>query len=198
MRWNLRRLARRNLPVLAGGLVLALAWLWAFGELRDRRKPDVPFITTPPDVVERMLDLADVHPGELVYDLGCGDGRIVIAAARDRGARGVGVELDTDLVARARAEAERAGVRDRVTIRHADVFTTDVRDADVVMLYLKPHINVKLIPQLEKLRPGARVVSHEFSMKGVRPAKKISVYSKDDEQDHLLYLWVAPLQKEGG
>jgi SAM-dependent methyltransferase len=195
MRWNLRRLARRNLPVLAGALVLGLAWYFAFNRLILDRPPDVRFVTTPQDVVERMLDLAEVRAGEMVYDLGCGDGRIVIAAAR-RGARGVGFEIDPQLVEKARAAVDQAGVRDRVAIRRADIFTLDLRDADVVTLFLLPTINVRLIPQLERLKPGSRIVSHEFSMRGVKPAKVIDIPSKEDGREHRVYLWVVPLQKE--
>jgi SAM-dependent methyltransferase len=196
MRWNLRRLARRNVPIVGGGIVLGLAWFFAFNELKQHRPPDVPFVTTPHDVVERMLDLAEVRKGEKVYDLGCGDGRIVIAAAR-RGARGVGVEINPEVVEKARAAADSTGVADRVTIRRADFFTIDLRDADVVTLFLLPTLNVRLIPQLERLKPGARIVSHEFSMKGVKPTKVIDVPSKETGRRHTLYLWVTPLQKEG-
>jgi SAM-dependent methyltransferase len=195
MRWNLRRLARRNLPIVAGALLLVLGWYFAFHELIQHRPPDAPFVTTPHDVVERMLDLADVRAGQMVYDLGCGDGRIVIAAAR-RGARGVGIDVDPERVAEARAAAERAGVQDRVRFRQADVFTLDLRDADVVTLFLLPTLNVRLMPQLEKLKPGARIVSHEFSMKGARPAKVIEVPSEEDHRPHIVYLWVTPWQKE--
>ncbi len=195
MPWNLRRLARRNLPPLIGFLALGLGWYLAFNHMILDRSPDVPFVTTPQDIVERMLDLAEVRPGETVYDLGCGDGRIVIAAAR-RGARGVGVELNAKLVEKARAAADQAGLRDRVTIRRADIFTLDLRDADVVAFFLMPTVNVRLIPQLERLKPGSRIVSHAFSMKGAKPAKVIEVPSKEDGLVHVLYLWVTPLQKE--
>jgi SAM-dependent methyltransferase len=195
MRWNLRRLARRNLPIVAGALVLGLGWYLAFHELIQHRRPDAGFVTTPHDVVERMLDLAEVRPGQVVYDLGCGDGRIVIAAAR-RGARGVGIDIDPDRVAAARAAAERAGVQDRVRFRQGDIFLIDLRDADVVTLFLLPTLNVRLMPQLEKLEPGSRIVSHEFSMKGARPAKVLEVLSEEDHRPHMVYLWVVPWQKE--
>jgi SAM-dependent methyltransferase len=194
-RRSLRRLARRNLPILAGAAILGVGWYLAYKELIQHRPADVPFVTTPPEVVEGMLDLAEVRPGELVYDLGCGDGRIVIAAAR-RGARGVGIELNPELVEMARAAVDEAGLRDRVTIRRADIFTLDLGEVDVVTLYLEPSVNVRLIPQLERLKPGARIVSHAFSIKGIKPAKKIDVRSKVDGVPHTVYLWVAPLQKE--
>jgi SAM-dependent methyltransferase len=195
MRWNLRRLARRNLPIVAGALLLGLGWYLTFHELIQHRPPDAWFVTTPHDVVERMLDLAEVRSGQVVYDLGCGDGRIVIAAAR-RGARGVGIDIDPERVAEARAAAERAGVGNRATFRRADMFMVDLREADVVTLFLLPSLNVRLMPQLEKLKPGARIVSHQFSMKGARPAKVIEVPSEEDHMVHTLYLWVTPLQKE--
>jgi SAM-dependent methyltransferase len=177
-------------------MLLALGWYYAFNELKQHRQPDVPFVTTPHDVVERMLEMAEVRKGEMVYDLGCGDGRIVIAAAKRWGARGVGVDIDPILVEEARAIADQEGVSNRVTFRRADIFTLDLQDADVVTLFLHPTINVRLIPQLERLKSGARIVSHEFSMSGVKPTKVIEVSSKDDGRAHTLYLWVAPLQKE--
>jgi SAM-dependent methyltransferase len=196
-RRNLRRLARRNLPILAGAVGLGLGWYLAFEWLIQFRAPDVPLIITPHDVTERMLDLAEVRAGERVYDLGCGDGRIVIAAAR-RGARGVGIDLNPELVEMARSSADKAGLRDRATFRRADIFTLDLGDVDVVTLYLGQTLNERLIPQLERLKPGARVVSHEFGLKGIKPTKRIDVKSQEDNRNHTLYLWVAPLQKEEG
>ena len=122
-----------------------------------------PYSPTPSDVVERMLKLAGVRPSDVVYDLGCGDGRIVIAAARLFGARGVGLDIDPVLIARAEAGAEQAGVESRVTFRVQDAMTVDLSDATVVTLYLLAASNVKLRPILTKtLRPGARIVAHNY------------------------------------
>lgn len=124
-----------------------------------------PFAATPPDVVDRMLTLASVGPKDVVYDLGCGDGRIVIAAARKFGARGVGVDIDPALIAQARENARRGDVDSRVTFLLQDALTVDVSDATVVTLYLLSASNVKLRPILTRsLKPGARIVSHNYAM----------------------------------
>jgi SAM-dependent methyltransferase len=131
----------------------------------DTVEADVPYVATSEDVVTRMLEIAEVGPGDVVYDLGSGDGRIVITAAQRYGARGVGIEIDPYRVYQARQNAERAGVAGRVTFREQDLFEADVSDATVVTLYLLPAINKKLRPiLLEQLDPGTRVVSHNFGM----------------------------------
>jgi protein-L-isoaspartate O-methyltransferase len=179
-------------------IVLVAAGLWrpAFNYLVEFRPADVPFVTTPEDVVAPMLDLAEVTADDTVYDLGAGDGRIVIAAARDRGAKAVGVEIDPELAERANEAIRAAGVADRAKVRRGDMFKQDLSSATVVTLYLKPTLNAQLRPQLEQLRPGARVVSHWFSMPGAKPAKKITVKSAETGMEHLLYLWVAPIEWE--
>jgi SAM-dependent methyltransferase len=139
-----------------------------------------------------MLDLADVRPDDVVYDLGCGDGRIVIEAAR-RGARAVGVDIDPRLIREARANAQAAGVGDRVEFREGDLFDADVRPATVVALYLWPHVNLRLRPRLlEQLRPGARVVSHDHDMGDWRPRRTIHA---DGARIHL---WVIPARGAAG
>ena len=129
------------------------------------RGPDVIYLPSAADVVSRMLEVARVGPADVVFDLGCGDGRIAIAAARDRGARSVCVEIDPSLVARSRRNADTAGVVERIEFRRADMFETDLRSATVVALYLSPALNVRLRPKLfREVRPGARIVSHNFGM----------------------------------
>jgi SAM-dependent methyltransferase len=129
------------------------------------RGPDVIYLPSAADVVTRMLEVAHVDSGDVVYDLGCGDGRIVIAAARDRGARGVCVDINPSLVAKSRHNADTAGVADRIEFRHADMFETDLGSATVVALYLSPSLNVRLRPKLfREVRPGAWIVSHNFDM----------------------------------
>jgi SAM-dependent methyltransferase len=129
------------------------------------RRPDVHFVPSPENVVEAMLNMAQVTARDVVYDLGSGDGRIPIAAATRFGARGVGVEIDSQLVARARKSAMRSGVTDRVTFLHQDLFEADLREATVVTLFLLQGINLKLMPKLQReLRPGSRVVSLNFTM----------------------------------
>ena len=137
---------------------------------------DVIFVATDLEVVRAMLDAAKVGPGDVVYDLGCGDGRIVITAAQRYGARGVGVDLDPERVREARENAVRAGVADRVTFVQQDLFATDVSTATVVALYLSPEINVRLRPKLLRdLRPGSRVVSHQFDMGDWSPERSFEV-----------------------
>lgn len=155
------------------------------------RGGDVPYVQTPERVVEAMLALADVGREDVVYDLGSGDGRIVIAAARWRGARGVGIEIDPDLVRQARAGAARAGVADRARFEVGDLFAADLREATVVTLYLSPELNARLRPRLlAQLRPGARIVSHQFGMGDWEPAR--SVRLTVEGRDHLVHLWVVP------
>ncbi|PPE71571.1 methyltransferase domain-containing protein [Caldimonas thermodepolymerans] len=126
---------------------------------------DVPYVPTPQPVVDRMLQLARVGPDDVVYDLGCGDGRVVITAAKAYGARGIGIDIDPQRIAEARANAKRAGVTDKVEFRIGDLFEADFSEATVVTLYLLPSINQRLRPQLwRQLRVGARVVSHDFDM----------------------------------
>ena len=131
----------------------------------EAQKSDVPYVPTPKPVVNRMLVLAEVDSNDVVYDLGSGDGRIVIQAAAKYGARGVGIEIDSDLVRKARQNAREAGVSDRVEFRQGDLFEADLSEATAVTLYLLPSVNEKLRPKLfEELAPGTPVVSHDFDM----------------------------------
>lgn len=163
-----------------GGCLLALAQILA------------PYAPTPPDVVERMLALAGVTSADVVYDLGSGDGRIPIAAARRYGARGVGLEIDPARIADARANARAAGVEHLVEFRLQDVLTADVSEATVVTLYLLSSSNEKLRPILTRqLRPGARIVSHAFSMGPGWPADRIDRFTSAAGDEVTLYLWKA-------
>ena len=157
-----------------------------------------PYVVTPPDLVEEMLRVAGVRKDDLVYDLGSGDGRIVIEAARRYGARGVGIELDPELVRRARENARRANVSHLVEFRQQDVMTIDLSPATVVTLYLSREANLKLRPHLlTQLRPGARVVSHEFDMGNWQPS---SILRVRDELSGLrtLYIWRIESSRPGG
>jgi tRNA G37 N-methylase Trm5 len=159
------------------------------------KQPDVIFVPTPQEVVDKMLELAAVKKGELVYDLGCGDGRIVVTAAKKFGAKGVGYDIDPQRIKESLESVKTAGVQDQVTIKQADIFTLDLSAANVITLYLLPSLNVKLIPQLEKLKPGSRIVSHAFDMKGAKPKQVIQVPCSDGVS-RTVYLWVTPLEKE--
>lgn len=154
-------LHRRDL-LLASGSLLLTPWTFAQGK---RPSLDVPYVPTPPDVVQTMLEMGGVKQGDVLYDLGCGDGRIVITAARRYGARGVGIDIDPERIREARANAREQGVAERVEFRVDDLFKSDFSEATVVTLYLLPTINQRLRPQLwRQLKVGTRVVSHEFDM----------------------------------
>lgn len=154
-------------------------------------KLDVIFVATDLEVVRAMLTLAGVTRDDVVYDLGCGDGRIVIAAAREFGARGVGVDLDPRLIGEAERHAERAGVGDRATFRVEDLFATDLRDATVVTLFLSPELNARLRPKLvSELRPGARIVSHRYGIGDWAPERTRAVTARDSRTH--VFLWRVP------
>ena len=161
-----------------------------------------PFVTTPDDVVERMLELAGTAPGDVVMDLGSGDGRIVIAAAQKFGARGVGIELDARLVARSRENARLANVAERVTFVRGDVLIADIREASVVTLYLLPQLIDRLQPRLlAELQPGTRIVSHAFGMTGWRPDRSETVRLAQRHalqgDESLIFLWIVPASARG-
>jgi uncharacterized protein (TIGR03000 family) len=164
------------------------------------KEPDVIYVPTPNAVVEKMLELAEVKKGDVVYDLGCGDGRIVVTAAKKYGVKGFGYDIDPERVKDSLKNVEKNKVGDLVTIKKQDIFELDLKDASVVTLYLLPELNVKLMPQLAKLKPGSRIVSHDFDMKGAKPKKVVTFEAKGDEGDggreHTIYLWVVPWEKE--
>jgi SAM-dependent methyltransferase len=150
-----------------------------------------PYVPTPQDVAERMLELAQVGKGDVVYDLGCGDGRLVITAAKKYGARGVGVDIDPERIAESEANARAAGVENLVSFKLQDALTVDVSQATVVTLYLLSSSNLKLRPLLTKqLRPGSRIVSHAFSMGDWR-ADKFDTFTDANGSTRTLYLWKA-------
>jgi precorrin-6B methylase 2 len=154
--------------------------------------PSVPYVPTPQVVVNQMLELAKVSGDDVLYDLGSGDGRIPISAAQKYNVRrGTGVELDPELVEESRANAESAGVSDRVEFLQQDLFKTDLSDATVVTLYLLPNVNLELRSKLlRELKPGTRIVSHDFDMGEWQPEQVVNVQS--DTRQHTLYYWVVP------
>jgi precorrin-6B methylase 2 len=160
------------------------------------RTPDVVYVPTPQPVVDRMLKMAQVKKSDVVYDLGCGDGRIVVTAAKRYGARAYGYDIDPQRVTEAKANVKAAGVEDLVTIEQKDIFTLDLSPASVVTLYLLPKLNVRLIPQLEKLKPGSRIVSHDFNMEGVKPLQVATLRPAGEAEDHHIYFWKTPLVRE--
>lgn len=181
--------AAANVEVASGEAAIAVA---AKSDAKEPTKParplDVWYVATPHEIVDRMLDVAKVRTGDVVYDLGCGDGRMVIAAAKKFGTRGIGIDLDPARIREARANAKAQGVDQLVTFRVADLFETDLREATVVMLYLLPEVNRRLKPKLfAELRPGARVVSHDFDMGRDWPPDRYVKLGGDG-----IYMWVMP------
>jgi SAM-dependent methyltransferase len=166
-----------------------LAAACAFAQQTEVKK-DVPYVPTPQNVVDEMLKLAGVTKGDVVYDLGCGDGRLVITAVKNFGAkRGVGVDIDPQRISESNENAKAAGVTDRVKFVVQDLFKTDFREATVVTLYLLPDVNLKLRPKLmSDLKPGTRVVSHAFDMGDWAPEKTVMV----EPGGQRLYLWTIP------
>jgi cyclopropane fatty-acyl-phospholipid synthase-like methyltransferase len=161
----------------------------------EKRRPDVVYVGSPRDVVAKMLDTVKVTKDDVLYDLGCGDGRIVVAAAKKYGCRAIGYDINPVRIREALENAKRNGVEDLVKIERKDIFTVDISEASVVALYLLPSMNVKLIPQLEKLKPGSRIVAHDYAIEGYPAEKTITMTSKEDAVEHYIYLWTAPLKK---
>ena len=158
--------------------------------------PDILYVGTPTPVAVEMLKAAGVTPADVVYDLGSGDGRLVIAAARDFGARGVGVEIDAPLVQESREAAARAGVSERAIFLWQDLFATDISEATVVTLYLRDDVNLRLRPKLlRELRPGTRVVSHDFGMAEWQPQRVLR--ARGPEREHTIYFWLVPAEVSG-
>ncbi|HUS73359.1 MAG TPA: methyltransferase domain-containing protein [Sedimentisphaerales bacterium] len=161
----------------------------------DTREPDVHFVPTPQVVVDKMLELAKIKKTDLVYDLGCGDGRIVVTAAKRYGCKAIGYDIDPQRVKESLENVRKNAVGHLVRIEQKDIFTLDLSKANVITLYLLPGLNVELIPQLEKLKPGSRIVSHDFGMEGISPDKAVKITSNEDDDEHEIYLWTSPLKK---
>ncbi len=154
----------------------------------SQRKPDVVYVPTPQEVVDEMLKLAQVTKDDVIYDLGSGDGRIPITAAQRHGTRGIGIDINPQRIREANANAREAGVTDRVEFLQQDLFESDISEATVVTLYLLPELNLRLRPQLfEQLRPGTRIVSHDFDMGDWEPDRVVAT-----NEGSTIYLWVVP------
>lgn len=177
--------------VLMGGLAAAQT-------TASRREPDVPFVPTTDAAVHAMLKLATVTRSDVVYDLGCGDGRLVIAAAKEYGARGVGVDIDPERIREAKENARKSGVESLVRFEESDLFKADIHEASVVTLFLLSSINEKLRPKLvRELKPGTRIVSNTFRMGDWKPDREETVERTDDDAyfSRKLYLWIVPRRK---
>lgn len=177
---------------MAASVTLALTFAMAAQE-GGRRSPDVPFVPTPNEVVDEMLKLAEVKKNDVLYDLGSGDGRIVITAAQRYGARGVGVDINPERIAEANENAKKANVGDKVKFIEGDLFEAKLADASVVTLYLLPGVNLKLKPKLlAELKPGSRIVSHSFDMGDWKPEKQMDVDGRR------IFLWRVPARSAAG
>ncbi len=179
------------------GAGLALAGSFAFVAAALAAPPlikDVPYVPTPQEVVDRMIQLGGVKSGDMLYDLGCGDGRIVIAAAKIQGVRAVCVDIDPERIAEAKRNAEAAGVTDRIRFVEGDLFKVPFADATVMTLYLMPDVNMRLRPRLlNELRPGTRIVSHAFDMGDWTPEQRVVVDLSPSS--YVLYRWTIPERK---
>ena len=183
----------RNTTGLA--VLLLLTSIAGAQSTQPRRAPDVPYLPTTEPAVQAMLKLAGVKNTDVVYDLGCGDGRIVIAAAKDFGARAVGIDINPDRIQEARANAKKAGVESRVRFVEDDLFTADIHEASVVTLFLLNSVNLKLRPKLlQELKPGTRIVSNTFNMGDWKPDQEATVEGTQDGAyfSRTLYLWTVP------
>ncbi len=194
---------RRTL--LSAILLVSFCAPWATLDAQERA-PDIRFVPTPEKVVMEMLRMAKVTKDDVVYDLGCGDGRIVITAAKVFGARGIGIDIDPERIQESTQNAKNAGVTDRVTFLQQDLFTTDLREATVVFLYLLSDLNERLRPKLlRELKPGSRVISHEFAMgdwkpddEGMMPDMEILYdLKRPSKKDLYYYFWVVPADVAG-
>lgn len=189
----------RQLILISALLILAITPLIAEEDTDEpifMQTPDVVYVGTPYDIVSQMLHMAEVKKEDVVVDLGCGDARMLVLAAQKYGSRGIGYEIDPVMVRESRKNAERNNVSDLVEIIQADIFTVDISDADVLPVYLLPEMNLRLVPQFETLKPGSRLVFHNYDLAGYVHDKKIEVISNEDNSSHTLWLYTTPLKKE--
>ena len=192
MKWHRSVLLFLTLALLVAGTARGQGLTTAAG------KPlDVPYVPTDDRIVAEMLTMADVKKGDLLYDLGSGDGRIPITAAKKFGTRGVGIDLDPERIAEAKQNAVAAGVTDRVRFIEGDIFDANIKDATVVTLYLLPEVNLRLRPKLlRELKPGTRIVSHNYDMGDWTPLRTVTLEVAGTT--HTVYYWVVPPRGGGG
>ncbi len=179
---------------------LALPWVCAAlaGEKNEKpkwmRTPDVVYVGTAYDLISRMLQMAEVKKDDVVYDLGCGDGRMLVLAAQKYGCHAVGFDIDPERVGEARENVARNHVEHLVKIEQADIFTVDLSKATVFPLYLLPEMNRRLLPQFEKVKKGSRIVCHNYDLEGIVADKTVTVISNEDNASHTLSLYTTPLK----
>jgi SAM-dependent methyltransferase len=187
----------KQLIITAALLVITVVPLIAEEQKEPKwiQTPDVVYVGTPYDIVSEMLHLAEVKKEDLVVDLGCGDARMLVLAAQKYGARGIGYEIDPVMVNESRKNAEKNNVADLVRIIQADIFTVDISEADVLPIYLLPEMNLQLVPQFETLKPGSRLVFHNYELQGFVPDRTVEIISNEDNSKHTLYLHTTPLKR---
>jgi ribosomal protein L11 methylase PrmA len=184
------------LAVLALSFILPAGAVLPGDDTKSMRTPDVVYVGTPHDLVSKMLRMAQVKKGDLVYDLGCGDARMLILAAQKFGCKGRGYDIDPERVKASRENVAKNKVEDLVKIFQADIFTLDLSEADVLPLYLLPEMNRKLLPQLDKLKPGARIVCHDYDLEGIVADETVTMISNEDNASHTLTLYTTPLKRK--
>jgi predicted RNA methylase len=183
-------------------IIITAAFLFSIGaplngqEPKWIQTPDVVYVGTAYDLVSKMLEMAQVKKDDLVVDLGCGDARMLVLAARKYGSHGIGYEIDPYMVRASRENVEENNVGNLVKIIQADIFTVDISKADVIPGYLLPEMNLRLLPQLETLKPGSRLVFHNYDIEGIIPDETVEVISNEDNSSHTLFLYTTPLKKE--
>lgn len=189
---------------IVGAGVFAAATVYNSADATPRSIPadefriglNAPFITTADAIVDKMVEQAELSKDDVVFDLGCGDGRLVITAALKHGCRGVGIDIDPERVAEAKANAKLHGVDHLVEIREQDVFQVDLSEADAILMYLLPWMTKRLVPQFQKMKPGSRIVSHDFGIgdiKYIESESTIKVPVDDEAGFHLVHRWYVPL-----
>ncbi len=186
--------SRRRFPsrVALFALALSLAPFGAAVAQEDEPvKKDVPYVPTPQEVVDKMIEMAEIKEGDIVYDLGCGDGRMIVTAAKKHGARGIGVDIDPQRIRESNENAKRADVTDKVKFIQKDLFTMDFKDCDALCMYLLPSVNLKLRPKILDLKPGTRIVSHAFDMDDWEADETVEVDGRT------VYKWVVPAKVDG-
>jgi len=189
-------LQRTRVVVVTAALLLSAAVVADEPALMQaqKRTPDVVYVGTPYDVVSKMLKLAGVKKQNAVYDLGCGDGRMIVLAAQKYGCRGTGYDIDPERIAAALANVKRNRVAHLLKIAQRDIFGVDFSDADVLLLYLHSDLYQKLLPQFEKLKPGSRLVSHDFAVPGIEADAVIRAISNEDNVRHTIFMYTTPLR----
>jgi len=191
----------KNIIRVALSVLLLSAFLTAMSRLAVEQnnrlhKPDVVYVGTPYDVIFILLQMAHVRKDDVLYDLGCGDGRVLVLAARKYGCRGVGYEIDPERVNSSIENVIRNRVEKLVKIAQADIFNLDLTEATVIHLYLLPEMNLKLLPQLDKMKPGSRVICHNYNLPGIIADQTLTYLSYEDSSTHILTLYTIPLLRK--